>query len=933
MFTGNSKKNITMALILVLLFFNVCPLRAKASDTSQEKVVRVACGMNAALYLDDNGDPAGMGLMYIRQLAWSAGWTVEYVEGTYSESLQRLYDGEIDLMFPIGINEDPDGKLLFSEFNGGVQQIGLFAKEDADIYYEDFQAFEGKKVGLSIGGNSAILDTYAQEHGFSYEKVADYGDVQGKIDALMNGDVDMVAFSTLNEVPGGKLVAVLDQLPVYVCTSKENTQLYQELNNAISDTMIKTPDVVSKYYQDMLAGTTYISYTREEHEKIENTDTIKFGVYSDFLPLSGVNSDGECIGIYVDAIKALAKKSGLKIEIIPVEDDSKLYQYMDDGTVDFVMSLYDLRFHTDNADNYLISNGIADYTTVAVSLPGNQFDENGNTSFVLTKQRDYLEGYIYANFPNATISYLDTRKDCMKAVAEGRADATFMNTWEYNYESMNPRFQNLMEWENIRIDSTFAIGARKDSDMELLDIFEKTVAQFQDSTVSDIINKNLNMKYMSYTLDDRIYMLRNPILFGVILVVTILAILIVYLRVKKKYINDLIIANRAKSDFLSRMSHELRTPLNAISGYASLEKSALQNKDTDIQKQIRNMDSIGMASDYLLGIVKDILDIQQMETGEIEITRNEINPNEYMGTVVDMVKLMAKEKNVDFSYQMINGKDDNYLLDALRLQEVLLNLLYNAVKFTPSGGRVEMTSEILEKDEKYATMKFVVKDTGVGMSKEFLDNKLFQLFSQENQKITSPYSGVGNSMAITKKLVDLMGGSIECISEPEKGTTFTVTIKAEHCNQTKKRRKRKEMPKYDLHGVRVLMCEDNEMNQDMERRLLERMNCEVDVAADGQIGLDKFRESKEFSYDVILMDIRMPNMDGLECTREIRSLERKDAKTIPILAVSANAFESDVANSIQAGMNEHLSKPIDAKILYNKISFYCEKKEQKSSIS
>ena len=920
------KRMMLIGLLTFILFVNISALPVHADETSQNRVVRGACGMNAALYLDGNGDPAGIGMMYIRQLAWSAGWTLEYVEGTYSESLQRLKDGEIDLMYPVGLDEDPEEKLSFSEFDGGIQQIGLFAKKDADIYYEDYKAFDGKKVGLSLGGNSGILDDYAAKNGFSYEKVTNYGSVQEKIDALMNGDVDLIAFSTLNEVPGGKLVEVLDQLPIYFCTSKENEALYQELNDAIRDTMVTTPDIVSQCYQDMLKGTAYISYTREEHDKIESTDLLKMGVYSDFLPLSGVNPEGECVGIYVDSIKAIAQQSGLNIEIVPVVDENKLYQYMDDGTVDFVMSLYDLRFHTDHADNYLISNGVHDYTTAAVSLPGYQFDDDSSTSFVLTKSRNYMEGFIHENYPSATITYLDTRRECMEAVVEGYADATFMNTWEFNYESMNPRFQNLKEWENIRVDSVFAIGARKDSDLELLNIFEKTIAQLPEKNISECITKNLNMNYSSYTFADRIYMIRIQLLAAAVFVFTVLVILIIYFRIRKRYIKDLIIANKAKADFLSRMSHELRTPLNAISGYAALEKSALENKEIDYQRQINNMNMVENSSEYLLGIIKDILDIQQMETGKIEIKTSEVNPNEYMNTVADMIKPMADEKKIGFTYDMISGKDYNYLIDPLRLQEILLNLLFNAVKFTPEHGKVSMTSELLDRDEKYATLKFVITDTGVGMSKEFLKDKLFQLFSQENEDITSPYSGVGNSMAITKKLVELMDGTITCVSEPDKGTQFTVTIRAEYCRQRRKRRERKErkdVPAYDLHGIRVLMCEDNELNQDMERRLLERMKCNVEVAADGQIGLDKFKESDPFYYDIVLMDIRMPNMDGLQCTSEIRALPREDSKKIPILAVSANAFESDIKNSIQAGMNEHLSKPVDANILYEKIKQYC----------
>ena len=407
------KKQLLIVVLLMLLLSNFMVINVHAEDTTEKKIVRVACGMNQALYLDDVGDPAGLAMPYIKQLAWNAGWTLEYVEGTYSESLERLYNGEIDLMFPIGTEEDPEGKLLYSEFSCGTQQIGLFAREDADLYYEDYQHFDGKKIGLSLGGNSVVLDEYAKENGFSYEKVTKYNSVQDKIDALNNGDVDMIAFSTLNSVPGGKLVAVLDQLPVYFCTSKENPELYDELNEAVRQAMIHTPDIVSQCAEDMLKGTARTSFTREEHEKIESTDEIVVGLYSDYMPLSGVDENGECIGIYADTLKEIAKISGLNIKAVPVEDDSKLYTYIYYGNVDFVMSVYDLRFHVDNADNYLISNGIGDYTTEAVTKPDYQFEKDDNVSFALTESSSYLSDYIDANFPGATVTYYDTRKDCL----------------------------------------------------------------------------------------------------------------------------------------------------------------------------------------------------------------------------------------------------------------------------------------------------------------------------------------------------------------------------------------------------------------------------------------------------------------------------------------------------------------------------------------
>ncbi|MDD3370147.1 MAG: transporter substrate-binding domain-containing protein [Lachnospiraceae bacterium] len=493
-------KNICGLMFAVaLMMLQIMPV--VAVGTIQNKVVRVACGMNDALYLNEAGEAAGICLPYLQQLAWNNNWTLEYVEGSYNESMQNLYDGKVDLMFPVGKEENSEGKLAFSEFIGGYQQIGLFAKADADVFYEDYAGFDRKKVGISIGGNSTVLDGYAKEHGFSYVAVP-LNSTQDKIEALMDGDVDLISFSTLNTVPGGKLVAVLDQLPFYFCTTVENEELLQEINSGMSKSMVNTPDVVSDMYQNVLKGYNTVSFTKEENEKIKETDQIVFGVYGDRLPLAGIDNAGNCVGIYVDILKEIAATSGLNIVIKPVADSCKLYSNMDDGTVDFVIGIKDLRYSSENADHYLMSNSITDYTTVAVTLPDYQFDEDENPVIALTKERNYLENDISENLPKATITYYDSRKECLKAVQEGTADATFLNSWEYNYESKNARFQDLIEWESIRIISGIALGATGQSDLELLSIFEKTISQIPPEKMSDIIAANLNMPYENYDLED-----------------------------------------------------------------------------------------------------------------------------------------------------------------------------------------------------------------------------------------------------------------------------------------------------------------------------------------------------------------------------------------------------------------------------------------------
>lgn len=911
---------VVLAVTLILIFHLTIPVLAAGNDS---RVVRVACGINEILYMNKDGEPEGIGLSYLRQLAWNNNWTLEYVEGSYNECLEMLYNGEIDLMFPIGKDEDPDGKLAFSAYNAGYQQIGLFARKDADIYYDDFQGFNDAKVGISLGANSDILDNYANKNHFTYEKIS-LNSKQDKIDALMNGNVDLIAFSTLNTVPGGKLVAILDQIPFYFCTTAGNTELLNEINSGMSEIMTLTPEFASALYQAVLAGENSISYTREEAERIASEDTIVFGVYSDRLPLAGIDENGNSVGIYVDLLHAISEESGLQIEVKPIDDGNKLYSFIDDGTVDFVIGMQELRFSQDNADKHLSSENITECTTIAITQPDYELENAVSPTVALTLDRTYLESTIQEWFPSAVIEYFDTRRQCLDAVNKHTADVTFLNTWEFNYEHKNARYRDLMEWENYRFVSGITIGASRQSDLELLSILEKTIGKISSSRMNDIVTTNLNNPYKTYTLADRFYAARMPIIVIGLFILVVFIALSIYLRAKRNYIRKLEEANNAKSEFLSRMSHELRTPLNALGGYSELIKSNLKSNSIDPDNLLYEISLIDRSKTYLLRIIDDILDVQNAKYGKIRITEDEIDGPSLIENVKNAVLVEAEEKGVQFSYARLTNYNDTIKADGVRLQQIILNLLHNAIKFTPSGGSVKLTAETIEQTENTATLRFVVSDTGIGMSQEFLNNKLFTIFAQENAGTTSPYEGCGTGLAICKQLIDLMGGTIDCTSEKGKGTTFTVILPVGRVQKpSKKARVKRNFSDCDLSGTHILLAEDNPMNQSMEKRLLEKLHCEVDIADDGIIALDKFKSSPAGYYNVILMDIRMPNMDGWECTHQIRGLERADAKSVPIFAVSANAFEEDVQHSLSVGMNEHLSKPVDVRILAEKIKLYC----------
>ena len=368
-------------------------------------------------------------------------------------------------------------------------------------------------------------------------------------------------------------------------------------------------------------------------------------------------------------------------------------------------------------------------------------------------------------------------------------------------------------------------------------------------------------------------------------------------------------ANRAKSQFLSQMSHEIRTPMNAILG---LDSIAL--REPDLSPRTRDeLEKIGASARHLLALINDILDMSRIESGRMELNEKDFSLREFLKQIHVIVSGQCEDKGLKFECRLIGEPDEHFIGDDLKLKQVLINILGNSVKFTERPGSVLFTVEEIDRSEGRCKMRFAIADTGIGMDKAFI-GKLFDAFSQEDATATNKYGGSGLGMAITKRMIDMLGGEILVESEKGVGSTFTVTIPLGRSHKEDVPEQPPEEttdPKTPVAGLHVLIAEDQEMNAEVLSDLLEMEEITSEWAENGQIAVDMFAQSEETHFDAILMDMRMPVMDGLSATREIRKLGRPDAKTIPIIALTANAFEEDVQQCLQAGMNAHLSKPVD----------------------
>ena len=377
-------------------------------------------------------------------------------------------------------------------------------------------------------------------------------------------------------------------------------------------------------------------------------------------------------------------------------------------------------------------------------------------------------------------------------------------------------------------------------------------------------------------------------------------------------------ANKAKTVFLSNMSHEIRTPMNAIIG---LDNIALNDPETP-EKTKDYLAKIGASADHLLNLINDILDMSRIESGKIVLSNEKFSLFKLLESINTMFYGQCEENHIRYNCNISEDINEYYIGDNMKIRQILINILGNAVKFTKEGGYVELSVIKKASYGNKTTIEFTVKDNGIGMSSEFIPH-IFDAFAQEDNSNTNKYGSSGLGLAITKNIVELMNGTIDVESEKGKGSAFTVTLTLDNAESMETDNNKDELsgneaPDYSsLKDRRVLLAEDVAINTEIMMMILDSQGIKAEHAENGKVAFKMYTEHPEGYYDAILMDIRMPEMDGLEATAAIRNLDRKDSKTIPIIALSANAFDEDVQRSLQAGLNAHLTKPVQPEDLFN----------------
>ena len=549
-----------------------------------------------------------------------------------------------------------------------------------------------------------------------------------------------------------------------------------------------------------------------------------------------------------------------------------------------------------------VLNGETEYIVVAVDLDTfsrklvvDSFGENGYTYIiredgrVLFKQtqlddRKFIEGYnIFAALKNFEFLHGDTVQKLSDGVAAGTGVAcqfTYKNGTDY-FVANSALFSD--NWTILLFAKADTLGSGMDSAVRETIQYIVALAVFIIAASSVIIFAILRDKRKREEREnERILNLNGQL---------------------QEAVEAAEEASRAKTEFLSNMSHDIRTPINGIMGMTTI---AL--KQNNSEKTNDCLEKIETASAHLLSLINDVLDMSRIERGKTEIAHKAMNLRELLSSCGVIIKGQLNDRSLNYTENLDGIRHPHVLGDELHLRQVFINILGNAVKFTPDGGSITVTASETREEGSLVTCRFRFEDTGIGMKPEFLE-KIFTPFAQEDNGSRTNYKGTGLGMSITKQFVELMGGDISVTSEPEKGSCFTVEIPFE-IDRDAVAVPTDEPTLNDIGGMHILLVEDNELNLEIACELLEDEGAEVTIAEDGRIAVDTFQNSELYRFDAILMDIMMPNMNGYEATGAIRALAREDAGSVPIIAMSANAFEEDIQKSLEAGMNAHLAKPI-----------------------
>ena len=556
---------------------------------------------------------------------------------------------------------------------------------------------------------------------------------------------------------------------------------------------------------------------------------------------------------------------------------------------------------------------------MAAATVKNSFDENAENTVAIPREDSDLKSYVSYNYPQWHVKGYATWKDAKKAVYNGKADCMIMDSGMLEQYSDDNKLHSVFLEKYDMV--SFAVRHGNSMLLSVLNRTIKTMSASKFSNAVHMYDSNLKKVTVKEFIRDNFWSFTVLVVSAFLIVLILILGLLRKARIAEKKAKK---ANSAKTDFLRHMSHDIRTPLNGIIGMINISERYCGDKEKLYECKAKVMQSM----DYLQSLLNNVLDIGRVESGTLQLEHKPFDLIAMLAKQISIVETNAKEYGISFEggASMSTFHHRYFIGSEEYLNRLLMNLAGNAVKYNRRGGKVILYFNEISSDDKTAVFEFVCSDTGLGMSKEF-QKHAFESYAREGKETTNGYSGAGLGLSIVKDIVDRMNGTIKLESKENVGTTFTVTIPLEiDHNAEKKQQKKVEKP--DLSGKSVLLVEDNELNLEIAKMLLEDEKMVVTTAENGKEAVDIVSQSVPGRFDFIFMDMMMPVMDGLEAARQIRTLNRKDTKEIPIIAMTANAFQDDIRDCIDAGMNAHIAKPIDSKKIEDTLQLVLKQKMQ-----
>ena len=933
------RKSVCAMLSLLLLLSAVLPVKA-AAETAPAKVVRVGSFEDTFNYVNERGARKGYGYELLETLSGYTGWQFEYVTCDWSDCFEKLKNGEIDIMGDISYTEDRAEEMLFSDEPMGEEKYYLYADfSRTDISASDFKTLNGKKIGVLMGTEpEEMLTEWEEKHGIKTEHVniSDNEDVKQK---LANHEID--CFVSLEEAFWAELgistMTRVGESSIYYAINKDRPDIKEELDYAMSVLDEADPFYTADLYKRYFSLDYTPILTGEEKAWLKEHGAIRMGFLTSDSGVSNFDpATGKLTGAITDYIQFATGCLGnqeLEFQIVGYDSIEAELDALKSGEIDMI-------FHFDQnpnlAEEYRVACTSTTWITNLMAVTNKEhFNESKANRIAVPQNKLSLKKYLAFYYPQREIVDCDTQEDAAKLIETGRADCFVTGiSSEENY-SKKYGFYSVPLLNPVK--SCFAVNS---GNCSLLSILNKTIkakpinllagsiAMYQSSarkvTLSEFIKDNFVM----------------VLLIGSIAVAVVLLTILKLLQkarkaeaAAKKAANDTQelnaklqvavenaeSANRAKSTFLFNMSHDIRTPMNAIIGYADLASRHLD----DPAKLEKYMENIQVCGQNLLMLLNNVLDLARIENDKTEIEYSVSDVEKDFHNCIAMFQNQADSKGQTLTVTA-HLQHPYVYADIPHLTEVCTNLVSNAVKYTGACGTIHCDiTQKPGKKEGWCDTVITVADNGIGMSQEF-QKHIFEPFERERTSTVSKVEGSGIGMGIVKKLVGLMGGTVEVESKIGVGSTFTVTIPCRIASQeeTQAKRDTTSSDKKSLSGTKILLAEDNDLNAEIAVELLQEEGCTVDRAKDGVECVDMLEKAANGTYQLILMDIQMPVMNGYDAAKKIRRMDDLPKADIPIIAMTANAFSEDKQAALDAGMNDHVSKPINRNVLVPTIQKY-----------